>query len=232
MESTTIKLNMKQWAAEDQPNNKLMQMGTQCLSDAELLAILVGSGTPQKNAVEVARSILAAFDNNLATLSKANFSLLNSMEGVGNKTICKIMAAFELGKRRQIAAMGTAPVLSSATSVYNFMRPKMQDLEVEEFHVCLMNQSCKLLKWVKISTGGITETMVDVRLILKQALLCNAVCLTAVHNHPSGNVNPSRFDDTLTQNIKKACDIMRIRLLDHVIVADGNYYSYAEMGRL
>ncbi len=232
MESTTIKLNMKQWAAEDQPNNKLMQMGTECLSDAELLAILVGSGTPQKNAVEVARSILAAFDNNLAALSKANFSQLNDMEGVGNKTICKIMAAFELGKRRQMAAMGTAPVLSSAMAVYNFMRPKLQDLEVEEFHVCLMNLSGKLLKNVKISTGGLTETMVDVRIVLKEALLCNATCLTCCHNHPSGNVNPSRFDDTLTQNIKKACDIMRIRLLDHVIVTDGRYYSYAEMGRL
>ena len=230
--TTAAKTNLKQWAEAEQPCNKMMQMGNQFLTDAELLAILVGSGTQKQNAVEVARSILANFNNNLAELSKAEPFQLRDIDGVGGKTICKIMAAFELGRRRQRVEMGTNPSIRSAKDIYQLMRPKMQDLKVEEFHVCFLNYNFKLLKEVKISQGGLTETAVDMRLIFKEAVICNATCIALAHNHPSGNLRPSKYDDTLTLNIKKACELMRIKLIDHVIVSDNDYYSYGEMGKL
>lgn len=142
------------------------------------------------------------------------------------------MAAMELGRRRQLAHADIAPDLSSATAIYRYMLPKMQDLKTEEAHVILMNQNRKLIKSVRISQGGITETSVDIRIIIKQAVLCNATIIAFCHNHPSGNITPSRQDDELTQCIKKACELMRLQLQDHVIVTDGAYYSYHERGKL
>ena len=138
----------------------------------------------------------------------------------------------ELGKRRQMAGCPIAPDLSTASAIYRYMLPKMQDLKTEEFWVLLCNQNYKLIKPVRISQGGITETSVDIRIIMKQAVLCNATILAAVHNHPSGCIHPSRYDDELTNSIKKACQLMRIHFSDHVIVCDGQYYSYVERGRL
>ena len=232
MRTSTIKMSVKQWAEEDRPSTKLLNLGANTLTNAELISILVGSGTAQHNAVEIAQAILSRYDRDLSKLGKADLRELKEIDGVGTYTICKIMAAIELGKRRQLATMGLRPDISSATSIYNYMRPLMQDLTVEESHVLLLNQNLKLIKEMRISLGGLTETNVDVRIIIKEAVMNNATALALVHNHPSGNIHPSKFDDTLTQTLKKACDLMRIHFLDHVIVCDGDYYSYHDRGRL
>ena len=232
MNSTTVKLSVRQWASEDRPSNKLQNLGTAALSDSELLAILVGSGTPQHNAVEIGQQIMSRFDHSLSKLAKADFRDIKDIEGVGTYTACKILAAIELGKRRQLATALMAPDLCTATAIYNYMNPKMQDLQVEEGHVILLNQNYKLIKSVRISQGGITETSVDIRIIMKEAVVNNATIIVFCHNHPSGSICPSRVDDELTRSIKRACDLMRIHFCDHVIIGDCQYYSYREQGKL
>lgn len=232
MNATTVKLSFRQWASEDRPSNKLQNLGTAALSDSELLAILVGSGTPQHNAVEIGQQIMSRFDHSLSKLAKADFRDIKDIEGVGTYTACKILAAIELGKRRQLATALMAPDLCTATAIYNYMNPKMQDLQVEEGHVILLNQNYKLIKSVRISQGGITETSVDIRIIMKEAVVNNATIIVFCHNHPSGSICPSRVDDELTRSIKRACDLMRIHFCDHVIIGDCQYYSYREQGKL
>jgi len=232
MNATTVKLSVRQWASEDRPSNKLQNLGTAALSDSELLAILVGSGTPQHNAVEIGKQIMCRFDHSLSKLAKADFRSIKDIEGVGTYTACKILAAIELGKRRQLATALMAPDLCTATAIYNYMNPKMQDLQVEEGHVILLNQNYKLIKSVRISQGGITETSVDIRIIMKEAVVNNATIIVFCHNHPSGSICPSRVDDELTKSIKRACDLMRIHFCDHVIIGDCQYYSYREQGKL
>ena len=232
MNATTVKLSVRQWASEDRPSNKLQTLGVSALSDSELLAILVGSGTPQHNAVEIGQQIMSRFDHSLSKLAKADFRDIKDIEGVGTYTACKILAAIELGKRRQLATALMAPDLCTATAIYNYMNPKMQDLQVEEGHVILLNQNYKLIKSVRISQGGITETSVDIRIIMKEAVVNNATIIVFCHNHPSGSICPSRVDDELTRSIKRACDLMRIHFCDHVIIGDCQYYSYREQGKL
>ena len=232
MNATTVKLSVRQWASEDRPSNKLQNLGTAALSDSELLAILVGSGTAQRNAVEIGQQIMCRFDHSLSKLAKADFRSIKDIEGVGTYTACKILAAIELGKRRQLATALMAPDLCTATAIYNYMNPKMQDLQVEEGHVILLNQNYKLIKSVRISQGGITETSVDIRIIMKEAVVNNATIIVFCHNHPSGSICPSRVDDELTRSIKRACDLMRIHFCDHVIIGDCQYYSYREQGKL
>ena len=230
--TATLRLPISKWSIEDRPTEKLQRLGTDSLTDAELLAILIGSGTQQYSAVDIAKHVMGKFNNNLNTLGKARFDEFDDIEGVGTQTACKIMAAVELGKRRQLATAELHPDMSTATRIYNYMLPKMQDLNHEEFWVLLMNQNYKLLKAERISIGGITETSADIRIIMREAVLNNATILAAVHNHPSGSLTPSRADDTLTTAIKNACSIMRVYFLDHVIVTDGAFYSFHEMGKL
>ena len=232
MSTAALRLSIKQWAPEDRPTDRLQRLGTDSLTDAELLAILIGSGTQQYSAVDIAKHVMGKFNNNLNTLGKARFDEFEDIEGVGTQTACKIMAAVELGKRRQAATAELRTDMSTATRIYNYMLPKMQDLNHEEFWVLLMNQNYKLLKAERISIGGITETSADIRIIMREAVLNNATILAAVHNHPSGSLTPSRADDTLTTAIKNACSIMRVYFLDHVIVTDGAYMSYHEQGKL
>ena len=232
MNAATLRLSIKQWAPEDRPTERLQRLGTDSLTDAELLAILIGSGTSQYSAVDIAKHVLGKFGGNLNTLGKARFDEFEDIEGVGTQTACKIMAAVELGKRRQTATAELRPDMSTATRIYNYMLPKMQDLNHEEFWVLLMNQNYKLLKAERISIGGITETSADIRIIMRDAVLNNATILAVCHNHPSGSISPSRQDDMLTQSIQKACQLMRIHFLDHVIVTDGAYYSYHEQGKI
>ena len=232
MNATTLRLSIKQWAPEDRPTERLQRFGTDSLTDAELLAILIGSGTSQYSAVDIAKHVLGKFGGNLNTLGKARFDEFEDIEGVGTQTACKIMAAVELGRRRQTATAELRPDMSTATRIYNYMLPKMQDLNHEEFWVLLMNQNYKLLKAERISIGGITETSADIRIIMREAVLNNATILAVCHNHPSGSISPSRQDDMLTQSIQKACQLMRIHFLDHVIVTDGAYYSYHEQGKI
>lgn len=230
--AATMRLPISRWSIEDRPTEKLQRLGTDSLTDAELLAILIGSGTQQYSAVDIAKHVMGKFNNNLNTLGKARFDEFEDIEGVGTQTACKIMAAVELGKRRQAATAELRPDMSTATRIYNYMLPKMQDLNHEEFWLLLMNQNYKLLKAERISIGGITETSADIRIIMREAVLNNATILAAVHNHPSGSLTPSRADDTLTTAIKNACSVMRIYFLDHVIVTDGAFYSFHEMGKL
>ena len=224
------KLTINNWAEEDRPREKMANLGTEALSDAELLAILIGKGSPQEDAVSLMKRILADCKNNLNTLGKRSIHELCQYNGIGEAKATTILAACELGKRRQMESPEERPDLGTATRIYNHMHPIMQDLDVEEFWVLLMNQQYRLIKKVKISHGGITETAVDIRIIMKEAVLANATILAVCHNHPSGNLSPSSQDDRLTKDIKRACELMRIHFLDHVIITDGQYYSYHESG--
>jgi len=225
------KLKISEWAEEDRPREKMASLGAETLSNAELLAILIGSGSTKESAVELMKRILADCNNNLNTLGKRNISELCVYNGIGEAKAISILAACELGKRRQMETAEERPDLGTATRIYNHMRPVMQDLDVEEFWVLLLNQHYRLIKKIRISHGGITETAVDIRIIIREAVLANSTILAVCHNHPSGNISPSRQDDELTRSIKRACELMRIHFLDHVIVTDGQYYSYHELGR-
>lgn len=229
---SSLKLTINNWAEEDRPREKLMRLGADALSNAELLAILIGSGSTKESAVSLMQRVLNDCDNNLNTLGKRSIHELMTYNGVGEAKAITILAACELGKRRQQAQAAERKDLGSATAVYNYMHPQMQDLDVEEAWILLMNQNYKLIKPMRISHGGITETAVDVRIIIKEALLCNTTVLALCHNHPSNNPRPSRDDDQLTQRVKKACELMRIHFMDHIIITDGAYYSYYEQGRL
>ena len=231
-EGINSKLNINEWAEEDRPREKLMRLGPAALSDAELLAILVGSGSTKEDAVSLMKRILADCHNNLNTLGKMTIRELCAYKGVGEAKAITILAACELGKRRQAEKPEERPDVGTATRIYNQMHPLMQDLDVEEFWLLLMNQNHRLIKQMRISHGGITEVSVDVRIIMREAVLSNATMLAVCHNHPSGSLSPSKMDDELTANLNKACQVMRIKLLDHVIVTDGKYFSYYESGRL
>ena len=225
-------LTIAQWSEDDQPREKLRDKGPKALSNAELLAILIGSGTPGVSAVQLMQEVLAGCNNNLNTLGKMTIRQLMDYKGIGEAKAITILAACELGKRRQQEKPEERPDLGTATRIYNHMHPLMQDLDVEEFWLLLMNQNYRLIREQRISHGGITETAVDIRIIMREAVLSNATILAVAHNHPSGNLSPSRADDELTRSIKRACDVMRIKFLDHVIVTDGSYFSYHESGIL
>ena len=225
-------LRITDWSEADRPREKLRDKGAETLSDAELLAILIGSGSTKESAVALMQRILSACDNNLNTLGKMSLHELMQYNGIGEAKAITIIAACELGKRRQAAKAAERPDMGSAQAVYEYMHPKMQDLDTEEAWVLLMNQRFRLIKAVRLSHGGLTETAVDVRVILREALLANATTLTLIHNHPSGNARPSGDDDRITHKLKTACETMRLYLIDHLIVTDGRYYSYAEEGRI
>jgi len=226
------KLNINQWAEEDRPREKMERLGPQALSDAELLAILIGSGSPKEDAVSLMKRILKDCNNNLNTLGKMSIHDLCQYNGVGPAKAITIMAACELGKRRQMEKVEERPEQRTATWIYNHMHPLMQDLDVEEFWILLMNQNHRLIKKMRIAHGGISEVSVDIRIIIREAVLCNATIIAACHNHPSGSIRPSQQDNQLTQSLSKACSLMRLKFMDHVIVADGHYYSYHEEGLL
>ena len=211
------KLNINQWAEEDRPREKMERQGAQALTDAELLAILVGSGSPQEDAVSLMKRILADCNNNLNTLGKLTIRDLCLYNGVGPAKAITILAACELGKRRQMDRPEERPDLGTATKIYNHMHPLLQDCDVEEFWLLLMNQNYRLIKKIRISHGGITETAVDIRIIMREAVLANATILAVCHNHPSGNLRPSTHDNDLTVQIQRACKLMRIHFMDHVL---------------
>lgn len=225
-------LRITDWSEADRPREKLRDKGAETLSDAELLAILIGSGSTKESAVSLMQRILHDCDGNLNTLGKRSLHELMQYNGIGEAKAITIIAACELGKRRQAAKAAERPDMGSAQAVYEYMHPKMQDLDTEEAWVLLMNQRFRLIKAVRLSHGGLTETAVDVRVILREALLANATTLTLIHNHPSGNARPSGDDDRITHKLKTACETMRLYLIDHLIVTDGKYYSYAEEGRI
>lgn len=226
------KTNIKAWAAEDRPRHKMERLGAEALTNAELMSILIGTGSQKEDAVRLCARVLADCDNNLNTLGKRSASDLMKYDGLGFSKVMAIFAAIELGKRRQEAQPMERPDLGTATRIYNYMHPRLMDLETEEFWAILLNQNYRLIKAVRISRGGITETAVDVRIIMRECVTHNTTILAVCHNHPSGNTTPSRMDDELTTSIKKACNVMRMHFLDHVIVTDGAYYSYHESGKI
>lgn len=232
MSEEKFKLNIPQWAEEDRPREKMMMRGASALSDAELLAILIGSGSRNETAVELMKRVLHDCNNNLNTLGKKSVGELAEYKGLGPAKAVTILAACELGKRRQGQDAEERTNLGSPDNIYQYMRPKMQDLDVEEAWILLMNQNYRLIKSKCISHGGLSETSVDVRVIMKEALLSNATVLALCHNHPSNNPSPSINDDKITQCVKKACETMRIFFLDHIVITDGNYYSYREEDKL
>jgi DNA repair protein RadC len=226
------KFTIAEWAEEDRPREKMMRLGAEALSNAELLAILIGSGNTDESAVDLMKRLLNDSNNNLNTLGKMTIHQLTDYKGIGEAKAITILAACELGKRRQMEKAEERPDLGTATRIYNHMHPVLQDADVEEFWVLLLNQNHRLIKKVRISRGGITEVSVDIRIIMREAVLANATILAVCHNHPSGSLRPSRMDDDLTQGLKEACRLMRIHMMDHVIVTDGAYYSYHEEGIL
>lgn len=227
-----MKLSIKDWDEADMPREKLERLGAEALSNAELLAILIGSGSSKESAVDLMKRVMSDCNNNLNTLGKLTITDLMKYNGVGPAKAITILAACELGKRRQAEKPEERVKLDSALAIYKEMHPVMQDLDVEEGWVLLMNQNFKLIKKMCISRGGLTETAIDVRVILKQALMSNATVIALCHNHPSGGLRPSGADDSLTNKVKDACNLMRLFFLDHVIITDGGYYSYSEEGRI
>lgn len=226
------KLNINQWAEEDRPREKMMMHGVSSLSNAELLAILIGSGNTEDSAVELMRKVLAEYHNNLNELGKASVDELCRFKGIGPAKAITILAASELGKRRKEEDIRERLSIVSSKDVYECFYPLMCDLPTEECWLLLLNQASKVIDKVKVSTGGLSATAVDVRCILHEALLKRASAIALCHNHPSGNIHPSREDDRLTEQLRQACQIMNIRLVDHVILTDGCFYSYADEGRM
>lgn len=220
------------WAAEDRPSEKMVNLGLDALTNAELLSIIIGSGSSSMNAVDVSRQLLSQNENSLKKLNMATKAELAMIPGIGERKAAKIQAALELGCRMFNERKISAPELSTATRVYNYMVKHLYALETEEFWAIFCNQRYGLIKAERMFVGGISEVIVDVRLILKEALLNNATVLYICHNHPSGDVRPSRYDDKLTEDVRKACELMKIHFHDHVIITDGNYYSYHENGKL
>lgn len=226
------RLTIAHWAEDDRPREKLERMGAHALSDAELLAILVGSGSPKEDAVSLMKRILNDCHNNLNTLGKLTINDLCRFNGIGPAKAITILAACELGKRRQQESPEERPDLGTATLVYRHMHPVMQDLDTEEFWALYLNQHFRLIKKTCIAHGGLAEVSVDVRIVIREAVLCNATVLVVCHNHPSGSLTPSKSDDALTESLRRSCEVMRIRFLDHVIITDGQYFSYHESGKL
>ena len=226
------KLNINQWAEEDRPREKMMLHGVSALSNAELLAILIGSGNTEDSAVELMRKVLNDYHNNLSELGKASIDELCRFKGIGPAKAITILAASELGKRRKEEGVEERRSVLSSKDVYECLYPLMCDLPTEECWVLLLNQASKLIDKVKISAGGLSATAVDVRCILREALLKRASAIALCHNHPSGSIRPSREDDLLTKQVAQASECMNIRFIDHVILTDGAFYSYADEGRI
>lgn len=220
------------WDASDRPRERLADLGPSALSNAELLAILIGSGSADESAVSLVRRILADCEDCLATLGKLSIDQLCAYKGIGEAKAITIIAACELGKRRQIEQVKERFRVSSSQSLYEYFAQKLRDLPVEECHVLLLNNRLSVIGSRCVGRGGITGTVVDVRLVLREALLARATAIALCHNHPSGSSRPSREDDTLTERLQKAARAMDIRLIDHIVLADGNYYSYADEGKL
>lgn len=224
------KLNINQWAAEDRPREKMMQKGAEALSDAELLAILIGSGNTEESAVALMQRVLAACNNDLSQLGKWEVRDFSRFKGFGPAKSITVMAALELGKRRKLQERSERTTIRSSADIYELFHPLLCDLPTEEFWVLLLNQAAKVIDKVRISRGGIDQTTADVRTILREALLQRAVQIVLIHNHPSGNPSPSHADRSLTELVRKAAQTMNIRLTDHIIVTDGKYYSFNDEG--
>lgn len=223
---------IKNWSVDDRPREKLLQKGKISLSDAELMAILIGSGSRNESAVDLCRRILAASEHSLNELGKLSIPQLMKYNGIGQAKAITIIAALELGRRRRTEDALERSKISSSSSVFELMQPVIGDLPHEEFHIIYLNNSNKVIRKMQLSKGGITGTLVDVRLALRMALEISATSIILCHNHPSGNLNPSSADKQLTQKLKAAGESLDIKILDHLIVTERSYFSFADEGLL
>lgn len=223
---------IKDWALDDRPREKMIAKGAESLSNAELMAILIGSGIPGISAVDLMRQILRDYNDSLKLLGRATLKDLMKYKGMGEAKAITVLAACQLAQRRLSESVHEKKRISSSRDIYDFFLPMMQDLSIEECHLLLLRQNLTVIGETLLSKGGITGTAVDIRLAMKKAILSDAPVVALCHNHPSGSPNPSTQDDKLTHDIYQACSMMNIHLLDHVILADGDYYSYEEQGRL
>lgn len=225
------KKSIKDWAPDDRPREKLLTKGSSALSNSELLAILLGSGTKTKSAIEVAKEVLDLAENNLNKLGKLNLYDYMKVDGIGEARAITIAAALELGRRRQ-ATEAKRPVIQSSADIAHYLQAQLADTNHEVFLVAYLNRSNKIVHTEIVSQGGITGTVADPRMILKKAIEHHAVSMVLCHNHPSGNLKPSKADEQLTQKIKEAARLLDMTVLDHVIVSEEGYYSFADEGLL
>ncbi|MFO7923539.1 MAG: DNA repair protein RadC [Bacteroidales bacterium] len=226
------RLSIKNWAEDDRPREKLLGSGSLSLSDAELIAILIGSGNRDETAVELARRVLGSCENSLNLLGKQTVMELMQFRGIGRAKAVAIAAALELGRRRREEAVSEKPSVQSSRDAYTIMQPIVGDLLHEEFWILMLNRSNRLIETLRTSQGGISGTVTDIRMILKNAILHSASSLVLCHNHPSGNLKPSRADMDITRKMKDAAGFMDIKVLDHIIMADRHYFSFADEGLL
>ncbi|HNP95227.1 MAG TPA: DNA repair protein RadC [Cyclobacteriaceae bacterium] len=232
VKGSTKPLGIKSWAAEDRPREKLLQKGQGSLSNAELIALLIGSGTGSLSAVEVAKLVLQSAGNNLNELARLNVKDLMKNKGIGEAKAIAIVAAMELGRRRKEVDLEEKPKITGSKDAFELVRGDLEDLPHEEFWVLLLNRANRLLKKKRISEGGVSGTVADPKIIYKLALEELASGIIVVHNHPSGNLTASQSDLTLTKKLKDAGKVLEIQLLDHLIVANQKYYSFADDGIL
>lgn len=225
-------IKITEWAPSDRPREKLIEKGAAALSDAELLAILISSGTKSKSAVDLGRELLALAGNNLNSLGRLGIPELRVLQGIGEAKAVTIAAALELGRRRKLAEAPENGQIKSSADVFNIFHPLLADLSHEEFWILFLNRSNKPINRMKISQGGISGTVTDVRIIMKKAVENLASGLIVCHNHPSGNNNPSESDIQITQKIREAGTLLDVQLLDHIIIAGSAYYSFADNGLL
>ena len=223
---------IKEWSEQERPREKLFLKGRLALTDTELLAILIGSGNQKETALCISRKVLSNTDYNLSDLSRLSVQKLMNFRGIGKVKALTIIAALELGRRRRNEKVIASAKLSSSKNVFELMQPLLGDLEHEEFWVLLLNNANTLkYKW-QLSIGGITATLVDVRLIFKKALEIGATSMILCHNHPSGNLTPSQSDILLTKKVIKGAHLLDVKILDHVIVTEKSFYSFADEGNL
>ncbi|MDX2135049.1 MAG: DNA repair protein RadC [Saprospiraceae bacterium] len=218
------------WAEEDRPREKMLLKGKMSLSDAELLAILLGSGVPGENAVALARRMLSSVENNLHELGRRSIAELCLFRGVGEAKAVAIAAALELGRRRQLSDLRERPRVSSSRDAYAAVAPLLTDLHHEEFWLLLLNKANEITARTRMSSGGSAGTVVDVKMIFKAALDARATAFIAVHNHPSGSLQPSQMDIDLTRRLRKAGEVLDLPMLDHLIVSERGYFSFADEG--
>jgi len=224
------KLSIKNWAVEDRPREKMLAKGIRALSEAELIAILIGSGNPKETAVELSRRILASVNNNLNELAKLSVDELQKFNGIGEAKAINIMAALELGRRRKESEPDEKIAINSSGDVARIFQPLLGDLPHEEFWVLLLNRSNRVIDKYMVSQGGVTGTVTDVKIILKIAIEKLASAVILCHNHPSGNLQASDADKTITKKVKEAGQWVDIPVLDHIIIGNEKYYSFADEG--
>lgn len=225
-------LNIKSWAAEDRPREKLVLKGKSTLSDAELIAILLGTGTATMSAVDLAKKILLGADNNLNVLARLSIKELMKVKGIGEAKAISIVAALELGRRRKESDTDEKPKITSSKDAYDHIKSELLDIPHEEFWILLVNRANRIIKKHQISLGGVAGTVADPKIIFKLALEELASGIILVHNHPSGNLSASQADVDLTKKIKEAGKLLEIQVLDHIIIAGKNYFSFADEGIL